>query len=76
MTINFFGNISINCVSHRLLEMRMPRTSSFSVRDILDLPQIKTGTNVNTDATVSAALPSQTGLANTDLYLSQSKREI
>lgn len=25
----------------RLLEMRMPRSSSFSVRDILDLPQMK-----------------------------------
>lgn len=26
---------------HKLLEMRMPRSSSFSVRDILDLPQMK-----------------------------------
>uniref|UniRef100_A0A0K2UPB2 Homeobox domain-containing protein n=1 Tax=Lepeophtheirus salmonis TaxID=72036 RepID=A0A0K2UPB2_LEPSM len=29
----------------KLLEMRMPRASSFSVRDILDLPQIKNNNN-------------------------------
>ncbi|XP_040568380.1 uncharacterized protein [Lepeophtheirus salmonis] len=32
-------------VSGGLLEMRMPRASSFSVRDILDLPQIKNNNN-------------------------------
>ena len=32
-----FYNLRSNLFSFRLLSMRMPRTSSFSVRDILDL---------------------------------------
>ena len=39
--LNFFSFNSL-VAKFRLLEMRMPRTSSFSVRDILDLPQMKT----------------------------------
>ena len=37
--------------SFRLLEMRMPRSSSFSVRDILDLPQMKNNSSNATSDT-------------------------
>ena len=40
--LNFFSFFNSLVAKLRLLEMRMPRTSSFSVRDILDLPQMKT----------------------------------
>ena len=52
--------------------MRMPRTSSFSVRDILDLPQMKTSsegsvtTGVETDAISHA----------TDLYAAASAQRL
>ena len=65
----------------------MPRTSSFSVRDILDLPQVKTGAGgggSSTETPVAAAAASPTAAAaaattslppapGTDLYLAQSK---
>ena len=48
----------------RLLEMRMPRTSSFSVRDILDLPQMKASASASDDtqtSTPTAALAGNAG---------------
>ena len=53
--------------------MRMPRTSSFSVRDILDLPQMKTSSegSVTTGAVDSEALSHAT-----DLYAAASAQRL
>ena len=45
--MNFLLSIS------RLLEMRMPRSSSFSVRDILDLPQMKNNSTTSDSSNTS-----------------------
>ena len=52
----FFKKNSYPLILTRLLEMRMPRTSSFSVRDILDLPQIKPGNDINNGSNSSSSI--------------------
>ena len=44
--------------------MRMPRTSSFSVRDILDLPQIKASASASDDTQTSTPTAVATGNAS------------
>ena len=57
----------------RLLEMRMPRTSSFSVRDILDLPQMKT----SSESSVTGSTAGSEALSHaTDLYAAASTQRL
>ena len=51
----------------RLLEMRMPRSSSFSVRDILDLPHMKSSSSpISATTTVTGDQPSAENCAAND----------
>ena len=51
----------------RLLEMRMPRSSSFSVRDILDLPHMKSSSSpISATTTVTGDQPSAENCASND----------
>ena len=53
--------------------MRMPRTSSFSVRDILDLPQMKTSSE---GSVTSGVLDSESLSHATDLYAAASAQRL
>ena len=61
-------NLNLNSFC-RILEMRMPRSSSFSVRDILDLPQMKPSSPLSATTTTAAAeeTPTANGPANDGL---------
>ena len=52
-------------LNFRLLEMRMPRSSSFSVRDILDLPQMKASSPLTTST--AEETPTANGASNDGL---------
>ena len=53
--------------------MRMPRTSSFSVRDILDLPQMKTSAE---GSVTNGAVDSDAISHATDLYAAASAQRL
>ena len=62
----------------RLLEMRMPRSSSFSVRDILDLPQMKNNSSITSTTTSDTSSSPPTGtqgvaLGTTDISNQQQR---
>ena len=53
--------------------MRMPRTSSFSVRDILDLPQMKTSSD---GSVTTGGVETDTLSHATDLYAAASAQRL
>ena len=56
-----------NKIFFRLLEMRMPRSSSFSVRDILDLPHMKSSSSpISATTTVTGDEPQTENCAAND----------